>query len=168
MWRNALLSCLFAVAGLVLPGAGAAQAHGGGGVSWSVGVVLYAGVAMLVVFMAMKLLELKSLYPHVAHIAYDDERGMRHYHQPELISFAGLQALGGGADEHGKAAGTGPHGRQQAGQPAGQGLERATQAAAVRALAGIDAGHVLAKGIALARQLSMRGVQVLIGRILPQ
>ena len=41
-----------------------------------------------------KLLELKPLYPHVAHIAYDDERGMRHYHQPELISFAGLQALG--------------------------------------------------------------------------
>ncbi|WP_426077188.1 AMP-binding protein [Janthinobacterium sp. PSPC3-1] len=41
-----------------------------------------------------KLLELKNLYPHVAHIAYDDERGMRHYHQPELISFAGLQALG--------------------------------------------------------------------------
>ncbi len=41
-----------------------------------------------------KLLELKSLYPHVAHIAYDDERGMRHYRQPELISFAGLQALG--------------------------------------------------------------------------
>ena len=43
------------------------------------------------------------------------------------------------------------HGRQQAGQPAGQGLERATQAAAVRALAGIDAGHVLAKGIALGK-----------------
>ncbi len=41
-----------------------------------------------------KLLELKALYAHVAHIAYDDERGMRHYHQPELISFAGLQALG--------------------------------------------------------------------------
>ena len=41
-----------------------------------------------------KLLELKALYPHVAHIAYDDERGMRHYRQPELISFAGLQALG--------------------------------------------------------------------------
>src|SRR5690606_23751320 len=38
------------------------------------------------------------------------------------------------------------HGRQQAGQPAGQGLERATQAAAVRALAGIDAGHVVARG----------------------
>ena len=41
-----------------------------------------------------KLLELKALYPHIAHIAYDDERGMRHYRQPELISFAGLQALG--------------------------------------------------------------------------
>src|SRR5471030_2532388 len=41
-----------------------------------------------------KLLELKTLYPHVSHIAYDDERGMRHYHQPELISFAALQELG--------------------------------------------------------------------------
>lgn len=41
-----------------------------------------------------KLLELKALYPHVSHITYDDERGMRHYHQPELISFAALQALG--------------------------------------------------------------------------
>ena len=41
-----------------------------------------------------KLLELQSLYAGVKHIAYDDERGMRHYHQDELISFAGLQALG--------------------------------------------------------------------------
>ncbi len=41
-----------------------------------------------------KLLELKALYPHVAHIAYDDERGMRHYRQPELTSFAALQVLG--------------------------------------------------------------------------
>jgi len=41
-----------------------------------------------------KLLELKTLYPHVSHIAYDDERGMRHYHQPELVSFAALQELG--------------------------------------------------------------------------
>src|SRR5450830_372312 len=41
-----------------------------------------------------KLLEVKALYPHVSNIAYDDERGMRHYHQPELISFAALQELG--------------------------------------------------------------------------
>src|SRR5471032_1374255 len=41
-----------------------------------------------------KLQELKALYPHISHIAYDDERGMRHYHQPELISFAALQELG--------------------------------------------------------------------------
>lgn len=48
-----------------------------------------------------KLLELKALYPHVAHIAYDDERGMRHYRQPELLSFAALQALGRSYDrEH--------------------------------------------------------------------
>ncbi|MEG0885708.1 MAG: AMP-binding protein, partial [Janthinobacterium sp.] len=48
-----------------------------------------------------KLLELKALYPHVAHIAYDDERGMRHYRQPELMSFAALQVLGRAYDrEH--------------------------------------------------------------------
>ena len=48
-----------------------------------------------------KLLELKALYPHVAHIAYDDERGMRHYRQPELTSFAALQTLGRAYDrEH--------------------------------------------------------------------
>jgi long-chain acyl-CoA synthetase len=41
-----------------------------------------------------KLMELKELYPHVAHIAYDDERGMRHYTHKELVSFAKLQELG--------------------------------------------------------------------------
>ena len=41
-----------------------------------------------------KLLELKADYPHIAHIAYEDERGMRHYKQPGLTSFAKLQELG--------------------------------------------------------------------------
>ena len=41
-----------------------------------------------------KLLELNSLYPHVNHVVFDDERGMRHYTQPELLSFARLQELG--------------------------------------------------------------------------
>ena len=41
-----------------------------------------------------KLLELKSQYPHIAHIAYEDERGMRHYQQSGLLSFAKLQELG--------------------------------------------------------------------------
>ena len=41
-----------------------------------------------------KALELKALYPHLTHIAFDDERGMRHYHQPELISYAKLQEIG--------------------------------------------------------------------------
>jgi long-chain acyl-CoA synthetase len=41
-----------------------------------------------------KLLELKADYPHIAHIAYEDERGMRHYRQPGLTSFAKLQELG--------------------------------------------------------------------------
>jgi long-chain acyl-CoA synthetase len=41
-----------------------------------------------------KLQELQALYPHVQHIAYDDERGMRHYQQPGLLSFARLQELG--------------------------------------------------------------------------
>ena len=48
-----------------------------------------------------KLLELKALYPGVRHIAFDDERGMRHYGQSELISFASLQELGRAYDrEH--------------------------------------------------------------------
>ena len=41
-----------------------------------------------------KLTELQSLYPHIEHIAYDDERGMRHYRQQGLLSFARLQELG--------------------------------------------------------------------------
>ncbi|MCH8621891.1 AMP-binding protein [Undibacterium sp. TS12] len=41
-----------------------------------------------------KLLEIKQHYPDIQHIAYDDDRGMRHYHQPELISYASLQELG--------------------------------------------------------------------------
>ena len=41
-----------------------------------------------------KLLELRLQYPHISHIAYEDERGMRHYRQPGLMSFAKLQELG--------------------------------------------------------------------------
>jgi long-chain acyl-CoA synthetase len=41
-----------------------------------------------------KLMELQALYPHIEHIAYDDERGMRHYRQQGLLSFARLQELG--------------------------------------------------------------------------
>ncbi|WP_343723604.1 AMP-binding protein, partial [Herbaspirillum seropedicae] len=32
--------------------------------------------------------------PRIAHVIYDDERGMRNYHQPELLSFARVQELG--------------------------------------------------------------------------
>ncbi|MEO8169695.1 MAG: AMP-binding protein, partial [Oxalobacteraceae bacterium] len=41
-----------------------------------------------------KLMELKTQYPGVAHIVFEDERGMRHYAQPELISYRKLQELG--------------------------------------------------------------------------
>lgn len=41
-----------------------------------------------------KLMELKTQYPGVTHIAYEDERGMRHYAQSELISYRELQELG--------------------------------------------------------------------------
>ena len=41
-----------------------------------------------------KLLELQALCPKVRHIAYEDERGMRHYHQKSLVALAGLQELG--------------------------------------------------------------------------
>lgn len=41
-----------------------------------------------------KLLEIKQQYPTLQHISYDDERGMRHYRQPELISYAALQEVG--------------------------------------------------------------------------
>ncbi|WP_229217854.1 AMP-binding protein [Rugamonas apoptosis] len=41
-----------------------------------------------------KLLELRDAYPGIAHIVYEDERGMRHYRQPELSAFAAVQELG--------------------------------------------------------------------------
>jgi len=41
-----------------------------------------------------KLLEIKQQYAGIQHIAFDDDRGMRHYHQPELTSYADLQELG--------------------------------------------------------------------------
>ena len=41
-----------------------------------------------------KLFELKALCPGITHISYDDERGMRHYRQPELTSYASLQEIG--------------------------------------------------------------------------
>ncbi len=46
-----------------------------------------------------KLLELRALYPGIAHIAYDDERGMRHYRQPELVSLAALKDSGRAFDQ---------------------------------------------------------------------
>ncbi|WP_374710479.1 AMP-dependent synthetase/ligase [Massilia pseudoviolaceinigra] len=46
-----------------------------------------------------KLLELQALCPQVRHIAFDDERGMRHYKQAGLTSFAALQALGRAWDQ---------------------------------------------------------------------
>ncbi|WP_229426032.1 AMP-dependent synthetase/ligase [Pseudoduganella violacea] len=46
-----------------------------------------------------KLLELKASCPDIAHIAYEDERGMRNYMQPELTSFAKLQELGRAYDK---------------------------------------------------------------------
>lgn len=42
-----------------------------------------------------KLFEIKQSLPHrISHIVYDDERGMRHYHQPELVAYAKLQETG--------------------------------------------------------------------------
>ncbi|QBE63683.1 AMP-binding protein [Pseudoduganella lutea] len=41
-----------------------------------------------------KLLELQADYPGIEHIVYDDERGMRHYRQGELVSYARLQETG--------------------------------------------------------------------------
>ena len=41
-----------------------------------------------------KMLELKTLCPKIAHIAFEDERGMRHYGQSELVSLAALQEAG--------------------------------------------------------------------------
>jgi long-chain acyl-CoA synthetase len=41
-----------------------------------------------------KLLELAALCPQIRHIAYEDERGMRHYGQAGVIALARLQELG--------------------------------------------------------------------------
>ncbi|WP_394779401.1 AMP-binding protein [Undibacterium sp.] len=41
-----------------------------------------------------KLLEIRQQFPRLQHISYDDERGMRHYRQPELMSYARLQEAG--------------------------------------------------------------------------
>lgn len=41
-----------------------------------------------------KLLEIKQTLPRITHIIFDDERGMRHYAQPELKSYAKVQELG--------------------------------------------------------------------------
>ncbi|HEX2531810.1 MAG TPA: AMP-binding protein [Burkholderiaceae bacterium] len=41
-----------------------------------------------------KLLEIKQNVPRLSHIVFDDERGMRHYKQPGLLSYATLQELG--------------------------------------------------------------------------
>jgi long-chain acyl-CoA synthetase len=41
-----------------------------------------------------KLLEIKVSLPGIAHIVFDDERGMRHYTQPELTSYEKVQQLG--------------------------------------------------------------------------
>ena len=41
-----------------------------------------------------KLLEIKETVPSIGHIVFDDERGMRNYTQPEVRSFASVQALG--------------------------------------------------------------------------
>ena len=41
-----------------------------------------------------KLLEIMPQCPQLKHIVYDDPRGLRHYAQPELMSFTSLQVLG--------------------------------------------------------------------------
>ena len=41
-----------------------------------------------------KVLEVLSQCPSVRHIVYDEDRGLRHYRQPQLISFLGMLALG--------------------------------------------------------------------------
>ena len=46
-----------------------------------------------------KLLEVQDLYPHLKHIVFDDERGMRHYKQAQLISYASLQERGRAWDQ---------------------------------------------------------------------
>ncbi|WLI91860.1 AMP-binding protein [Massilia sp. R2A-15] len=46
-----------------------------------------------------KLLELTELCPKLRHIVYEDERGMRHYHQAGVVAFAALQELGRAWDQ---------------------------------------------------------------------
>ena len=46
-----------------------------------------------------KLLELADLCPRIRHIAFEDERGMRHYDQGGVISLARLQELGRAWDQ---------------------------------------------------------------------
>ncbi|SFU45610.1 long-chain acyl-CoA synthetase [Pseudoduganella namucuonensis] len=46
-----------------------------------------------------KLLEIKEMYAGVSHIAYDDERGMRHYTHKELYSVSRLLELGRAYDQ---------------------------------------------------------------------
>ncbi|MFL9926032.1 AMP-binding protein [Herbaspirillum lusitanum] len=46
-----------------------------------------------------KVLEIKESLPAIAHVIFDDERGMRNYHQSELLSFARVQELGRGYDQ---------------------------------------------------------------------
>jgi len=41
-----------------------------------------------------KLLEIKETVPRLSRIIYDDERGMRHYAQPELCAYEKLQQIG--------------------------------------------------------------------------
>jgi long-chain acyl-CoA synthetase len=41
-----------------------------------------------------KLLEIRQSVPHLSHIVFDDDRGMRHYTRSGLISFDALQAIG--------------------------------------------------------------------------
>jgi long-chain acyl-CoA synthetase len=41
-----------------------------------------------------KLFEIKQNLQRISHIIYDDERGMRHYKQPELASFEQVQKMG--------------------------------------------------------------------------
>ncbi len=46
-----------------------------------------------------KLLELKQTYPNLRMAAYDDARGLRHYHQPELLALSELQERGRAFDQ---------------------------------------------------------------------
>ncbi|MFT5962161.1 MAG: long-chain acyl-CoA synthetase, partial [Burkholderiaceae bacterium] len=41
-----------------------------------------------------KLLDIKATLPLLTHIVFDDERGMRHYTQPELTAYQALQEQG--------------------------------------------------------------------------